>query len=301
MSHRPLVSVYLPTHSRAALLERALGSALDQTHGELEVLVVDDGSTDETPRVLEQAVKRDPRVRPIRREKPGGPAAARNEAIRCAQGDYVTGLDDDDRMLPTHVASLLAAYRDEYSIVCSGCWLESGRWLRPEPPGPEVISLEDLLHSNRVGNQVLTRRSRMIEAGLFDESLAAWEDYEFWTRLVMRYGPARRLPDCTMVRRVDPGAMRITTSSRAPLGARQYFERYQQLMNESQRRSQRLLQCAVDERRLGLREAASCWGPRTRLATLRTWVASNLPASRMLRDAWWRLRWPHAATPPVRT
>jgi hypothetical protein len=141
----------------------------------------------------------------------------------------------------------------------------------------------------------------MLEVGLFDESLAAWEDYDLWTRMVMRYGPARRLPECTMVRRVDARVQRVTTSKRGPQGARQYFERYQQLMNESQRRSQRLLQCAVDERRLGLREAASCWGPRTRLPMLRTWVASNLPASRMLRDAWWRLRWPHAASPPVRT
>ena len=300
MSHQPLVSIYLPTHNRAALLGRALGSALDQTHGKLEVLVVDDGSTDETPRVLEQAAQRDPRVRPIRRETPGGPAAARNEAIRQARGEFVLGLDDDDWILPDHVERLLAGYSPDVALVCSGCWLDSGQWLRPEPPGPELITLDELLYGNRI-NPSLTARSRMLEVGLFDESLAAWEDYDLWTRLVMRYGPARRLPDCTMVRRVDARVQRVTTSTRAPRGARQYFERYQHLMNESQRRSQRLLQCAVDERRLGLREAASCWGPRTRLPMLRTWVASNLPASRTLRDAWWRLRWPHAASPPVRT
>jgi glycosyltransferase involved in cell wall biosynthesis len=300
MSRRPLVSVYLPTHDRAALLVRAIDSVLTQSHDELELVVVDDGSRDETPQVLEAAAKRDSRVRVIRRDRPGGPAAARNEAIRLARGEFVLGLDDDDWILPEHVERLLAAYSPEVSLVCSGCWLDSGRWLRPEAPGPELVTLQELLHANRI-NPSLTQRVRMLEVGLFDETLAAWEDYDLWTRMVTHYGPARRLADCTMVRRVDPQAQRVTTSTRAPQGARQYFERYRHLMNASQQRSQRLLQCAVDERRLGLREAVACWGPGTRLSVLRSWVSGNLPASRTVRDAWWRLRWSRARFPYLRT
>lgn len=299
MSGKPLVSVYLPTHNRAPLLSRAIESVLGQSHAELELLVVDDASSDETPALLEQAARRDERIRVLRRESAGGPAAARNDAIRHARGEFVTGLDDDDRMLPVHVERLLGAYRDEYSLVCSGCWLDYGGWLRPEPPGPELIALDVLLHSNRVGNQVLTRTARMLEVGLFDESLAAWEDYDLWTRLVIRFGPARHLPERTTIRRVDPAAPRITTSSRAPVGARQYFDRYQHLMSDSQRRSQKLLQCSVDGRRLGLAEARECWGPGTRSQVLRTWIAGNLPFSSALREAWWRLRYRRAG--PART
>ena len=299
MSGRPLVSVYLPTHNRAPLVTRAIESVLGQSHAELELLIVDDASSDGTRALLEQAARRDDRIRVLRRESAGGPAAARNDAIRCARGEFITGLDDDDRMLPTHLERLLGAYRDEYSLVCSSCWLDYGGWLRPEPPGPETIALDDLLHSNQVGNQVLTRTARILEVGLFDESLAAWEDYDLWTRLVIRFGPARRLSEPGTVRRVDPAAARITTSSRAPQGARQYFDRYRHLMSDSQRRSQRLLQCSVDGRRLGLAEARQCWGPGTRSQVLRTWVTGNLPFARGLRDAWWRLRYRRAN--PLRT
>jgi glycosyltransferase involved in cell wall biosynthesis len=299
VSARPLVTVYLPTHNRAQLLGRAIESVLGQSHAELELLIVDDASSDGTPEQLERAARQDGRIRVLRRESAGGPAAARNDAIRCARGEFITGLDDDDRMLPRHIERLLGAYRDEHSLVCSSCWLDYGGWLRPEPAGPELITLDQLLHSNQIGNQVLTRTSRLLEVGLFDESLAAWEDYDLWTRLVLRFGPARRLNEPGTIRRVDPTAPRITTSSRAPLGARQYVDRYQHLMSDSQRRSQQLLQCSVDERRLGLAEARRCWGPGTRSQVLRTWVAGNLPFSRGLREAWWRLRYRRAG--PART
>jgi len=292
MSSDPVVSVYLPTRNRAALLAGAIDSVLRQNCTDLELIVVDDASTDATAAVLAAAARRDPRVRVLRRDRVGGPAAARNTAIRSARGEFITGLDDDDRMLPGRVGALLAAYRDEYSLVCSPAWIHGGHWARPQFPGAMLVTLDALLCRNEIGNQVLTRTTRLIEAGLFDETLAAWEDYDLWTRLVQRYGPALRLAEPSFVCREDPQAERISTSSRAPQGAREYFERYRASMTPAQVNSQRLMQCAVDGRPMRLDEARACWGPGTRRQVLRTWVSSNVGFSRPLRDLWWRWRWP---------
>jgi glycosyltransferase involved in cell wall biosynthesis len=301
MAHPPLVSVYLPTHNRAALLHGAIASVLAQQYRNLELIVVDDASTDGTAAVLAAAAAADPRVRALQRDHAGGPAAARNLAIRAARGDFITGLDDDDRMLPGRVGTLLAAYRDDYSLVCSPAWIQGPRWARPQFSGGKVITLDDLLCRNEVGNQVLTRTARLLEIGLFDERLAAWEDYDLWTRLVQRFGPALRLAEPTFICREDPQAARISTSWRAPQGALEYFERYRHSMTPLQHRSQRLMQCAISGRPMRLDEARACWGPGTRRQVVRTWVSSNAPWSRTLRDAWWRWRWPASRLPGMPT
>lgn len=95
----PLVSVVIPTHNRAPIICDAVRSALAQTYRDVEVVVVDDGSTDNTLEVLEERFGRDPRVRVISRQQ-GGVAAARNSGIAEARGEYLAFLDSDDTWLP---------------------------------------------------------------------------------------------------------------------------------------------------------------------------------------------------------
>src|SRR2546425_10141458 len=92
----PLVSVVIPTRNRALRLRRAIQSACGQTVRELEILVVDDGSTDDTPGVVESAAAADRRVRLIRKDRSAGAPAARNDGIRAAGGELIATLDDDD-------------------------------------------------------------------------------------------------------------------------------------------------------------------------------------------------------------
>jgi Glycosyltransferases involved in cell wall biogenesis len=106
-----LVSVVVPTYNRAQLLPRALQSALSQTHATLEIIVVDDGSTDSTREVVGRIADADSRVRYVHQANQGL-AGARNTGIATAQGDYVTFLDSDDELCPDHVA-LRAEYLDE--------------------------------------------------------------------------------------------------------------------------------------------------------------------------------------------
>ncbi len=102
----PLVSVILPTFNRAALLGEAVESALTQTYSHLEVIVVDDGSTDKTADLLAELAANDARVRPVTQTN-GGVSSARNHALSLADGDYIAYLDSDDIWLPWKVESQL--------------------------------------------------------------------------------------------------------------------------------------------------------------------------------------------------
>ena len=105
----PDVSVILPTRDRSRQLARALGSALAQRDVTLEVLIVDDGSTDDTDRILSRIS--DPRVRRRRNDAPEGVSAARNIAISDARGRWIAFLDDDDVWAPSKLASQMDVMR----------------------------------------------------------------------------------------------------------------------------------------------------------------------------------------------
>jgi len=104
MQNAPLASIVITTHNRPELVSRALASALAQTMGKLEVLVVDDGS-----RPPYEADSEDDRVRVIRRDRAGGPSAARNTGLAEARGEWITFLDDDDELAPDMLRRSLVA------------------------------------------------------------------------------------------------------------------------------------------------------------------------------------------------
>ncbi len=104
---QPLVSVVIPTFNRAAFLPSAVRSALEQTLREIEVIIVDDGSTDATPEVCRALAEADPRVRLVRQAN-RGLAAARNAGLAAATADWVAFLDDDDLWVPEALATMRA-------------------------------------------------------------------------------------------------------------------------------------------------------------------------------------------------
>jgi glycosyltransferase involved in cell wall biosynthesis len=273
----PLISVYLPTRNRARLVADAVRSVLSQDYPNLELIVVDDGSSDETPGILCGLAAADGRMRVLATSGGQGPAVARNRAITAARGVFVTGLDDDDRMLPGRVRALLDAYQSEYAFVCSRWYLEQrgARRIAGARPGP--ITLDRLLHANVVGNQVLVPVEYVRSVGMFDSSLPASEDHDLWTRLVLRYGPGLAIRSPTLVVRGDDSRHRLSASVAASRGARLYLERYAPYMTRSHRRSQRLLLAITDRRRLRLSDAIRCVTATNFGAVLRYAVRSNLP------------------------
>lgn len=180
------VSVVIPSYNRASYLPQAVGSVLDQTRLPEEILVVDDGSTDNTAEVV--SALRGP-VRYLHQSNRGA-GAARNYGIREAKGDYVALLDTDDLWFPEKLARQVAILdqRPEVGLVHSASELmdEGG------VPTGEVWGKADyhgriyerLLFANGVNaSSVLVRRHLLLEVGAYDEAFPLLENWELWLRL----------------------------------------------------------------------------------------------------------------------
>jgi glycosyltransferase involved in cell wall biosynthesis len=186
----PLVTVIIPTRDRADLLPRAVASALAQTWTALEIIVVDDGSTDETASVL--AALDDPRLVVIRRQTSGGVSAARNVAIGVARGAYVALLDSDDEWLPDKTARQLAFMQARGHRISQTreIWIRGGRRVNPVAgyTKQDGFFFEAALGMCLVSpSTTMFAREFFEEIGLFDESLPACEDYDLWLRTLLRH------------------------------------------------------------------------------------------------------------------
>jgi glycosyltransferase involved in cell wall biosynthesis len=184
----PAVSVITPAYNVAAYLGDAVRSALAQTFVDLELLIVDDGSTDGTAATAFQYAATDSRVRVLQKVN-GGISSARNFALRQARGRFIAILDSDDVWLPEYLASqveILEA-RPEVAIVTGNGWFlggaADGELARPWPdarPHPDLASLLD--DETAVFILSVFRRDVYEAIGEFDESLRTNEDYDYWLR-----------------------------------------------------------------------------------------------------------------------
>ena len=178
------VSVVIATWNRSALLERAICSALGQTHAPLEVLVCDDGSTDDTEQVVRSIG--DSRVRRLPGERAGRPAVPRNRGIRASTGEWIAFLDDDDVWLPEKLEKQLGQLqRSGCRATCAHALAGGGQtyrlgWCEP------LLTFQDLLQGNRViCSTAMIHRSLLKSVHGFPEvaGLASMEDYAFWLRV----------------------------------------------------------------------------------------------------------------------
>ncbi len=180
------ISVVIPTFNRAATLGRALASVQAQTCPPLEVIVVDDGSTDGSAQMLREAF---PWVHLLRQDN-AGVSAARNTGIRCARGDWVALLDSDDEWLATKLERQLACVRAHPEAVfvhCDEIWIRHGRRVNPMHKHRKrggAIFRDSLALCLISPSASLIRRGLLERVGLFDETLPACEDYELWLRIL---------------------------------------------------------------------------------------------------------------------
>jgi glycosyltransferase involved in cell wall biosynthesis len=189
------VSVVIPTRSRWRLLSTAaLPAALEQMDVDHEVIVVDDGSDDETPTRLAEISN--PRLRVVRNDTARGVAAARNLGVREARGRWVSFLDDDDLWSPHKLrAQLDAAMREDAVFVyAAGGGLDSERRFlyAVEPPDPATVTRE-LLRWNVIWcgcSNVMARTDVARELDGFDENLFQLADWDLWIRLALSGGAA---------------------------------------------------------------------------------------------------------------
>ena len=184
----PLVSIVMPAYNAARYIEAALDSVLNQTLDDLEILVVDDGSIDDTAALAERAAIRDSRVR-VMRQANGGASAARNTAMRAARGQYFALLDSDDVWQPDFLRAQIAILesRPEIAIVTTnGFHLGGpgdGQPVHPYPdPRPAPMWATIIADETAVFIMSVFRRAVYDTIGGFDESKATNEDYDYWLR-----------------------------------------------------------------------------------------------------------------------
>ena len=192
--NEPLVSIVMPIFNGARHLEGAIASCLTQSHHRLELILVDDHSTDATPEIIHQAAARDDRVRTVRHDRNRKLPAALNTGFTQASGTYLTWTSDDNlyhqdaiRDLASvlkHVPYVAVVYAD-YTVID-----EAGSALHEVSVGTP----EQLVLGNVVAGCFLYRRSVAEAIGSYDEDLFLAEDYDFWLRAsqCVRFGVLRK-------------------------------------------------------------------------------------------------------------
>lgn len=192
------VSVLLATRNRRRWLERALSSLRAQTHAALEILVLDDGSSDETPQFLERLAGEDARLRWFRREQSQGLASALNFLIAHSSGSWLARMDDDDVAHPQRIAQQLADMQQRRLDVC-GTWYRRRAGWRASIARPPVeharIVAELLFQPPLLHPSVMFRREVFERHGGYSETAWCAEDYELWVRLL----PYVRFGNCPQV------------------------------------------------------------------------------------------------------
>lgn len=186
LNEYPLVSIIIPFYN-CKYVQRAISSALKQTYRNIEVIVVDDGSTSHIPM-----------IKPLKdkifyiRKKNGGTASALNEGIRNSKGEYIVWLSSDDLFINTKIETQLDFMKSKmymFSYTNYFCINEKNRIIS-DSVGP--LNSEELLKSLIVGcpingSTIMMRREVTKSIGLFDESLRYANDYDYWIRVFLKF------------------------------------------------------------------------------------------------------------------
>ena len=199
------VSVVIPCYNQGAYLEEAVHSVLAQTYPDLEIIIVDDGSTDSgTVNLLKTLTH--PKVRSIRTENQGL-AAARNNGIREASGVYILPLDADDKIGPEYLADavpILDRHRDIGIVYCEAAYFgaREGHWALPD------YTPEQILYQNLIFCSALFRRKDWEAAGGYNINMVyGWEDWDFWLSLIRLGTKVYRIPKVHFYYRIRNASM----------------------------------------------------------------------------------------------
>ncbi len=185
----PTVSVIIPSYNRAGMLKEAIESVLHQDFDDFELIVVDDGSTDDTPELLESY----PSVRMVRQEQTRGVSGARNAGLEQSSGRFIAFLDSDDLWLPQKLSAQTTFFQMHTdAIICQTeeIWIRNGARINPRNRHKKCSgmiferSVELCLVSP---SAVMMRKELFDEVGLYDETMPACEDYDLWLRTACRF------------------------------------------------------------------------------------------------------------------
>ncbi len=189
MKNNPLVSVIIPTYNRAWALAEAIDSVLAQNYKNFELIVIDDGSTDNTSDLIDGYSGK---LTLIRQEN-AGVSAARNRGIESSRGDFIAFLDSDDTWLPQKLSrqmDFMGRYPEALICQTQEIWIRNNTRVNPRSchKKPSGMIFESSLALCLVSpSAVMMKKNLFDKVGLFDERLPACEDYDLWLRVGCRY------------------------------------------------------------------------------------------------------------------
>lgn len=230
----PKITVYIVTKNRLSQLKNAIRSVERQIFTDFELIVVDDGSNDDTPGYLKAYTPSFEFRYFLNKESVGAPRA-RNRAIGEARGEFITGLDDDDEFFPDRLMEFSNAWESNLAALGAEDLLitdsRTVRWRKPV-----VVTFDDLLTRNLVGNQVYTRTEYLKVLGGFDENLSAAQDHDLWIRLAERYGSIHIIKKPLQKISFSSDVGRISTDKKRAWGYLACYQKHKQKMSHNQRK-----------------------------------------------------------------
>ena len=219
----PRVSVVLCVYNQAAYVAEAIASILGQTLTDLELIVVDDGSTDSSPEVIHRFT--DPRIRYVRNERNLGHASSLNRGVALARGRYLAIMDSDDISLPERLARQVDFLDAHPDVAMCGSWVETfgaRMELRRFPTEPAVLAASLLLSCPFSMPTVMLRREAMLPEGFDPRGLAF--DYAYWVEVANR-APVANLPEVLLKYRLHAGQVTVTRRAAQLAGTRLVLRR----------------------------------------------------------------------------
>lgn len=232
----PLVSAYVVTKNRPTSLVRACRSIACQTYFNIELVIVNDGSTVDYTSALEEIADLGIDFIYISHSTSRGACAARNTAILSSNGTFLAGLDDDDEWTPDRVVQLLQVLRDTgASVAFADDYIQDEAGKKKKTRKPSSVVAADLLFENYIGNQILCAKELFVRAGLFDVKLTASQDHDMWLRILEMGGTARKSPHILQVVHVE-GRDRISKSPRRFSGYFNFYKKYKAKCTKQQRK-----------------------------------------------------------------
>jgi glycosyltransferase involved in cell wall biosynthesis len=203
----PVVSVIIPAYNSARYLAGAIGSALNQTMQDFEIIVVDDGSKDDTPIVV-QPFLADPRIRYLRQEN-RGVSAARNVGAKLSQAKYLAFVDSDDALALNALGSVLTELdRSKSSWCLIDVWKSYGDHYEVQRTQvPSGNYLYEILQDDFIRRGIFFERTDFLEVGMYDETLSIREDWDINIRMFEKRKSFSYIPEPLYVYTHRPGSL----------------------------------------------------------------------------------------------
>lgn len=209
---KPLVSIVVPCYNHGKFLQETIQSVQQSTWPNIEIIIVNDGSVDNSEEVAKKLANRYKNIKYVYQQN-AGPSVARNKGILKANGEFILPLDADDLISPHYIEAAVKAFAEDPNVKLVYCEAEkfgakTGKWILDD------FSLEKLAFKNMIFVSALFRKTDWQNAGGFSEEMIwGFEDWEFWISLLKSGGIVIKLPFTGFFYRIQPNSRRKSVNS----------------------------------------------------------------------------------------